>query len=64
MALLLIVQVFLGGLLGIAAQGFLAWVVIRVLLPAFGLDLLEIARGVAAPNPPGGLIGWLIGPAQ
>jgi hypothetical protein len=53
-------QVFLGGLLGIAAQGFLVYVVIGLLLPVFGLDLLGLARAVAAPDLPGVVIHWLL----
>ena len=51
--LVLTAQVFLGGLLGIAAQAFLVYVVIGLLLPVFGLDLLGLARAVAAPDLPG-----------
>jgi hypothetical protein len=40
-ALVLTSQIFLGAFLGIAAQAFLAFVVI------FGLELLDTARGVA-----------------
>jgi len=54
-------QVFLGGLLGIAAQGVLVYVVIGLLLPAFGLDLLGLARAVAAPDLPGMLLAWITG---
>jgi len=61
-ALVLTAQVFLGGLLGIAAQAFLVYVVIGLLLPLFGLDLLGLARAVAAPDLPGTLIRWLLGP--
>jgi hypothetical protein len=52
MTLLLTLQVFLGGLVGIAAQGFLVYVVIGLVLPWFGLDLLELARAVAAADLP------------
>ena len=54
--LLLTAQLFIGGLLGIAAQGFLAYVVIGLVLPLFGLDLLDLARFVAAPDLPGALM--------
>jgi hypothetical protein len=54
--LLLTTQLFAGGLLGIAAQGFLAYVVIGLALPLFGFDLLELARGVAAADLPGALM--------
>jgi hypothetical protein len=60
MTLLLTAQVFLGGLLGIAAQGLLAYVVIGWLLPLFGFDLLDLARAVAALDLPGRIIGWFV----
>ena len=47
LALALTTQVFLGALLGIAAQAFLAIVVIFHILPWFGLELLDTARDVA-----------------
>ena len=40
-------QVFLGALLGLAAQVFLFWVVILYLMPKVGLGLLDIARATA-----------------
>ena len=43
----LTVQMFAGASLGIAAQGFLALVIIRYAIPLFGLDLLDMARAVA-----------------
>jgi hypothetical protein len=61
MTLLLTSQVFLGGLLGIAAQGFLVYVVIGVMLPWFGFDLLDLARGVAAADLPGTVLRWVTG---
>jgi hypothetical protein len=54
-------QVFLGGLLGIVAQGVLVYVVIGLVLPVFGLDLLGLARAVAAPDLPGTLLAWVTG---
>jgi hypothetical protein len=57
MTLLLTSQLFLGGLLGIAAQVFLAYIVIGLVLPWFGLDLLELARAVVALDLPGHVIG-------
>jgi hypothetical protein len=62
MALLLASQIVVGGVLGIAAQVFLAYVVIGLILPVFGLDLLEVARGVAEADLPGRVMGWLAGP--
>jgi hypothetical protein len=58
MTLLLTTQVFLGGLLGIAAQAFLAYVVIGWLLPLFGFDLLDLARTVASADLPGQALRW------
>jgi hypothetical protein len=57
MTLLLTSQLFLGGLLGTAAQAFLAYVVIGIVLPWFGLDLLDLARAVAALDLPGHVLG-------
>jgi hypothetical protein len=47
LALVLTSQLFLGASLGIAAQAFLAIVVIFHILPWFGLELLDTARDVA-----------------
>jgi hypothetical protein len=44
----LTVQMFAGGGLGIAAQAFLAWGLIFHVMRWIGLDLLEMARAVAA----------------
>jgi hypothetical protein len=44
----LIVQMFAGAGLGIAAQAFLAWGLIFHAMPWIGLDLLDMARAVAA----------------
>lgn len=52
MTLLLTVQMFLGGLFGIAVQAALAYGVIGLLLPAIGWDLLDLARGTASLNLP------------
>jgi hypothetical protein len=41
-------QMFLGAVIGIAAQAVLAWILLFHLMPAIGLDLLAIARAVAA----------------
>lgn len=62
-ALLLTLQIFLGGLLGIAAQAVLVYVVIGLVLPWFGLDLLDLARAVAAADLPGTLLRWVAGTA-
>jgi hypothetical protein len=57
-ALLLTLQMFVGGLFGIAAQGVLAVIVIGWLLPVIGFDLLDMARGVADVNLPAQVMGW------
>ncbi|MGH6800216.1 MAG: hypothetical protein ACRECZ_02150 [Methylocella sp.] len=44
----LTVQMFAGAGLGIAAQALLAWGLLYHLMPAIGLDLLDMARAVAA----------------
>jgi hypothetical protein len=44
----LTIQMFAGAGLGIAAQAFLAWGLIFHVMPALGLDLLDMARAVAA----------------
>jgi hypothetical protein len=41
-------QMFAGAFLGIVAQGFLVWGLIFHLMPWIGLDLLHMARAVAA----------------
>ena len=58
---LLTAQVFVGAAIGIAAQVFLAYVVIGWFLPLFGLDLLDLARAVAAPDVPGRVIEAVLG---
>jgi hypothetical protein len=52
----LTLQIFLGGLLGIAAQVILVWIVIGHILPVFGLDLLDLAEQTATLNLPAELI--------
>jgi hypothetical protein len=47
-ALVLTGQMFAGAFLGIAAQAFLAWGLIFHVMPWVGLDLLAMARAVAA----------------
>ena len=47
-ALVLTGQMFAHAFLGIAAQAFLAWGLIFHVMPAIGLDLLDMARAVAA----------------
>jgi hypothetical protein len=53
-------QVAAGAALGIAAQVFLVWVIIGHVMPFFGLELLDMARGVAAFNLPA-RVGQLFG---
>jgi hypothetical protein len=45
-------QVAAGAALGIAAQVVLVWVIIGHVMPFFGLELLDMARGVADFNLP------------
>ena len=51
----LTLQMFAGALLGIAAQAFLAWVLLYHLMPAIGLDLLWLCRQLADLDLPGEL---------
>jgi hypothetical protein len=53
-------QIATGAALGIAAQVFLLWVIIGHVMPFFGLELLDMARGVADFNLPG-RVGQLFG---
>jgi hypothetical protein len=59
-ATVLTAQVVAGTALGIAAQVFLVWVIIGHVMPFFGLELLDMARGVAAFNLPA-RVGLLFG---
>ena len=59
-ATVLTAQVALGAALGIAAQVFLVWVIIGHVMPFFGLELLDVARSVAAFNLPA-RVGHLFG---
>jgi hypothetical protein len=51
-ATVLTAQVAAGAALGIAAQIFLVWVILGHVMPFFGLELLDMARGVADFNLP------------
>ena len=51
-------QVATGAALGTAAQLFLVGVIIGHVMPLFGLELLDMARGVAAFNLPAS--GWAV----
>src|SRR5262249_54481824 len=53
-------QIAPGAALAIAAQVFLVWVIIGHILPFFGLELLDMARDVAAFNLPA-QVGHLFG---
>ena len=53
-------QVATGAALGIAAQVLLVWVIIGYIMPFFGLELLDMARDVAAFNVPA-WVGQLFG---
>jgi hypothetical protein len=59
-ATVLTAQVVAGAALGIAAQVFLVWVIIGHVMPFFGLELLDMARDVAAFNLPA-RVGQLFG---
>jgi hypothetical protein len=59
-ATVLTAQVAAGAALGIAAQAFLVIVIIGYIMPSFGLELLDIAREVAAFNLPA-RVGQLFG---
>jgi hypothetical protein len=59
-ATVLTAQVAVGAALGIAAQIFLVWVIIGHVMPFFGLELLDMARDVAAFNLPA-RVGQLFG---
>jgi hypothetical protein len=59
-ATVLTAQVALGAVLGIAAQAFLVVVIICYVMPFFGLELLDMARDVAAFNLPA-RVGQLFG---
>jgi hypothetical protein len=58
-ALILTGQMFAGAFLGFAAQAFLAWGLIFHVMPWVGLDLLDMARAVAAFDLPA-RIGQLV----
>ena len=59
-ATVLTLQTVGGALLGIAAQAFLAVAVIGYIMPLFGLELLDMARDLAAFNVPA-RVGKLFG---
>jgi hypothetical protein len=59
-ATVLTTQVAAGAALGIASQAFLVWVIIGHIMPSFGLELLDMARDVAAFNLPA-RVGQLFG---
>ena len=59
-AIVLTAQVAAGVALGIAAQVFLVWVIVGYVMPFFGLELLDMAHGVADYNLPA-RVGQLFG---
>jgi hypothetical protein len=59
-ATVLTIQIAVGTALGIAAQVFLVWFIIGHVMPFFGLELLDMARGVADFNLPA-RVGELFG---
>ena len=59
-ATVLTAEVGVGAALGIAAQVFLVWVIIGHVMPFFGLELLDMARGASAFNLPA-RVGQLFG---
>jgi hypothetical protein len=59
-ATVLTAQVGVGAALGIAAQAFLVVVILGYVMPFFGLELLDMARGVADFNLPA-RVGQLFG---
>jgi hypothetical protein len=59
-ATVLTAQIAAGAALGIAAQAFLVWIIIGHVMPFFGLELLDMAQGVADFNLPA-RVGQLFG---
>jgi hypothetical protein len=59
-ATLLTVQIAAGAALGVAAQALLVVVILGYVMPFFGLELLDVARDVAALNFPA-RVGHLLG---
>jgi hypothetical protein len=59
-ATVLTAQIAAGAALGIAAQVFLVWIIIGYVMPFFGLELLDMARDVAAFDLPA-RVGQLFG---
>jgi len=59
-ATVLTAQVAVGAALGIVAQVFLVWAILGHVMPFFGLELLDMARDVAAFNLPA-RVGQLFG---
>lgn len=57
-ALLLTAQWLLGAAASFAFQGLLVYVVLWRLLPAFGLNVLDLARSLATADYPGTLLIW------
>jgi hypothetical protein len=60
-AAVLTLQAGLGAFLGVAVQGLVAWGLIFHAMPAVGLGLLDLARGLAALDLPARVIGLVAG---
>jgi len=58
-AAVLTLQLVGGGILGIVVQFALVYAVFGYVMPWLGLELLDMARAVAAFDLPGKLIAWL-----
>jgi hypothetical protein len=61
-AAVLTLQAALGAILGVAVQAAVAWGLIFHAMPAVGLGLLDLARGLAALDLPVRVIGFFAGP--
>jgi hypothetical protein len=61
-AAVLTAQAALGAVLGVAVQALVAWVFIFHAMPAAGLGLLDLARGLAALDLPTRAIAFFTGP--
>ena len=60
-AAVLTAQAALGAVLGVAVQALVAWVFIFHAMPAAGLGLLDLARGLAALDLPARVISFFAG---
>jgi hypothetical protein len=55
------VQLALGAILGVAVQATVAWILIFHAMPAVGLGLLDLARGLAALDLPVRAVAFFAG---